>query len=263
MLAVIIKGNPKFINTSDAKDYYADIEAHLRGLGYEVQYDTGKDYTRPRQDADLYIAHSRGAGRYDFMEEKNKKKFVKLGTLDGVIDPVDKKWQLANPPGGNVPPPREHFIYDEVQRATVNKMVEETSEVHPLIAQALKDPFLGPAAFKSGLAGLVEIKDNGKVVGFAIPFQEKDGYWRTGTIYIDPKHRKKGIAHRWIEEFMEGKTGRAWIESRNAASIAAYTAAGLTKSGKRTTSKETGRVFDEYLTEEAGMESNRPQVLSW
>jgi GNAT superfamily N-acetyltransferase len=137
------------------------------------------------------------------------------------------------------------------------------TELKRLIDLAMKDPFLGPSSLKNNMDRITPLIYEGKTVGFVVPFQEKDGYWRTGTIYIEPKYRKKGIAHQWIESFLEGKPGRAWIEPRNASSIAAYTAAGLTKSGKRTTAPGTGRVFEEYLTEEAGMESKVPNTLSW
>jgi L-amino acid N-acyltransferase YncA len=137
-------------------------------------------------------------------------------------------------------------------------------DLERLLKLALRDPFLGHAALQSNMENITPIVYKGHTVGFAVPFREKDGYWRTGSIFIEPAFRRKGIAHAWIEEFMEGKAGRAWIDPRNASSIAAYTAAGFTKSGRRVKSDKTGNWFDEYLTEEAGMESKLPTtLLTW
>lgn len=280
MLAVIIKGNPKFINTALAKTYYSDIEKYLKALGYKVEFDDGADYTRPRQDADLYVAHSRGVGRFEFMEERNKAKFVKLGSLDGAINPEDKKWQEEVwHPGIKTPPPHEHFIFTDIQKdailkvggvplsslKNVNGMSSKLSpDLRRLVELAMRDPYLGAPALKNHMENITPLMYKGHTVGFAVPFRETDGYWRTGSIYIEPAFRKKGIAHEWIESFMEGKAGRAWIDPRNASSIAAYTAAGFTKSGRRVKSPETGNWFDEYLTEEAGMESAAPKtILAW
>jgi GNAT superfamily N-acetyltransferase len=133
-----------------------------------------------------------------------------------------------------------------------------------LFDAAMRDPFLGPAALTSHLENIQPIVYKGHTVGFVVPFREDDGYWRTGSIYIEPAFRKKGIAHDWIETFMEGKAGRAWIDPRNKSSIAAYTAAGFTRSGRRVKSNISGNWFDEYLTEEAGMESKLPTtLLAW
>lgn len=140
---------------------------------------------------------------------------------------------------------------------------ENTDPLVSLVAKAMKDKFLGKYALTYKMENIIPILYKGKTVGFAVPFREDDGYWRTGSIYLDPVYRRKGIAHHWISEFLEGKPGRAWINPENTASIAAYTAAGLTRSGRRMKSKQTGNWFDEYLTEEAGMESNSPRVLFW
>lgn len=280
MLAVIIKGNPKFINTALARTYYADVEKYLKDLGYKVEFDNGADYTRPRQDADLYVAHSRGVGRYEFMEEKNKSKFIKLGSLDGAINPVDRKWQEEVwHPGIKTPPPDDHFIFTDIQKDEILKIggvsISQLSKVNGLsnklspdlrrlVDLAMKDPYLGAAALNSNMENIVPLVYKGHTVGFAVPFREIDGLWRTGSIYIEPAFRRKGIAHAWIEEFMEGKAGRAWIDPRNNSSIAAYTAAGFTRSGRRVKSPITGNWFDEYLTEEAGMEcASLKTILTW
>lgn len=126
MKAVIVKGNPQYLGSDLASRYYRDIENHLSSLGFEVEYDAGEDFTRPRQDADLYVGHSRGAGRYEFMKEESKPKFLKLGTVDGVIHPVDRKWQEEVwYPGIPEHPPKEHFMYSKEQRSAVEKLVRK------------------------------------------------------------------------------------------------------------------------------------------
>lgn len=123
MLAVIVKGNPKFLNTPLAKQYYKDIEVHLKKLGYTVVYDNGRAYTRPRQDADLYVAHSRGTDRFEFMTPENQQRFVMLGVPEGVIADDDKVWQdTLGQPGVSPTPPDSHFIYSDKQREAVEKM---------------------------------------------------------------------------------------------------------------------------------------------
>jgi L-amino acid N-acyltransferase YncA len=264
MLAVIIKGNPKFINTPLAKSYYSDIETFLKSLGYTVEFNAGKDYTRPRQDADLYIGHSRGADRYDFMDAKNKSKFLKFGVLEGYIHPVDAAWQKVTKPGTGVPP-NEHFIFTDEQKEAIRSKTaelstESNSTVDTLIANAMKEKFLGPASLNKHMENLVVIESNGKPVGFYIPFQEKDGVWRTGSIYLLPEYRGRGIAKDVIAKFAKERRVRAWIERGNTASVRAFTAAGLAGTGRRLL--VNGKHFDEYVTLEESLERNT-RILSW
>lgn len=256
MHAVIIKGNPKFINNAVAQKYYADIEYFLKDLGYTVEFDAGADYTRPRQDADLYVGHSRGTGRYDFMDKRAKPKFLKFGSYDGIIHPVDAAWQAVTPPGTGTPP-IEHFIFTDEQKAAImEKSIDRIpAELRDLFRKALKDKFLGPSALSHSLQNIVPLKLKGKVVGFAIPFQEVDGVWRTGSIYVDPAYRGSGAAANFIREFKEGKKVRAWIEPDNKSSIRAFTAAGYLKTGKSLNVK--GKKFDEYSSEVGN------KVFSW
>ena len=444
MLAVIIKGNPKFINTQVAKDYYKEIEKFLKNLGFKVEFDPGADYTRPRQDADLYIGHSRGAGRYEFMTEKAKKKFLRFGDIDGIIHPVDKEWQLANPPPTNSTPPDEHFEFDDEQQEAIRDMisgysveskahdimifgeahfepesvksideairrlkptvivhellddriftVDEAkkalanagkpnspcdpqtnidvfqlgvdlnaklfgcdlsqrqkaelksqplskqfaerekrmlevifgiedksnmvvvvgdihlrktyprnmgpsaiteaiqngllkavviraadmfrevdkgdysieanipSELQGLFDQALKDRFLGPEALKNNLANIVPLTYEGKTVGFSIPFKEMDDYWRTGSIYVDPKYRGKDVAGKFIREFSKDKLVRAWIEPANYPSQKAFKGAGFRNTGRKT--HVGNKVFEEWISRTATL-VRAAKVLTW
>jgi hypothetical protein len=67
--AVIVKGNPKFINDNPVADnFYKEIKAFLETLNYKVSFDKGEPYTSPPK-ADLWIGHSRGVDRLRFAPE--------------------------------------------------------------------------------------------------------------------------------------------------------------------------------------------------
>ena len=125
MHAVIIKGNPKFIKTKVARDYYNDIERFLKRNGVrKVTVDPGKDQTLPDLKADFYVAHSRGVGRYPYMPEDKKPYFLKFGSLDGVIHPVDRTWQEKLEKGedaGDIPD--EHFLFFSEQQKAIVEMI--------------------------------------------------------------------------------------------------------------------------------------------
>lgn len=133
-------------------------------------------------------------------------------------------------------------------------------DIKQLIDLALKERFLGPAALDKHMDNLVEIKSGAKLVGFYIPFQESDGVWRTGSIYLLPQYRGKGIAKDVIREFSKDRAVRAFIEPGNAASIRAYTAAGFVRTGKPRFANL--KQFDEYISSSVEMESRR-KVLNW
>lgn len=131
MLAVIIKGNPKYLHSDIAKQYYKDIADYLRQKDFKVQFDAGAEYTIPRTDADLYIAHSRGVSRYDHMPAKCKKVFLKFGVPGGIIHPVDLKWQKEVwRPGIKQQPPDEHFIFIDKQKKAIDDLVEKIIKEH-------------------------------------------------------------------------------------------------------------------------------------
>ena len=66
-LAVIIKGNPKYIDNPKIKPladkFYSEIKSILEQLGYIVNFDDGLSYTLPDTNAAVWIAHSRGISR--------------------------------------------------------------------------------------------------------------------------------------------------------------------------------------------------------
>lgn len=134
--AVIIKGNHKYIDNNPlATQYYHDIEAYLKQLGVnEITYDAGDDYTCPRKDADLYIAHSRGCSRDRCFEgQADRAPFVKLGDPKGVIHPKDLHWQQhVWKPGTDALPPHEHYELFQEQRAAIKHAVETACRRSPI-----------------------------------------------------------------------------------------------------------------------------------
>lgn len=126
MDAILITGNPAYINNSVAKQYYSAIETFLIKNGVRVHRDPGADYTCPPK-ADFYVAHSRGCSREICMPSRGQvNDFLRFGDIGGYIHPVDEEWQRMNPPTGKYnPPPPEHFLFTaEQQQAIMAKIIE-------------------------------------------------------------------------------------------------------------------------------------------
>lgn len=78
----------------------------------------------------------------------------------------------------------------------------------------------------------VLIHNGGELVGFYSPYKSGK-YWRTGTIYVKPEHRGKGIGTKVINDFFSQKEhGLAYIEPTNLGSLGAFKKAGF-KEAKR------------------------------
>ncbi len=85
--AVIITGNPEHTrNNPRAQEFYRSLEAYLVKLGYKVRIDPGEPYTVPPL-ADLWVGHSRGAGRLMFAPKGTRT--LALGTAEGLHHPQD------------------------------------------------------------------------------------------------------------------------------------------------------------------------------
>ena len=130
MYVIIIKGNPKFIKTAVARQYYQNIEKFLYDIGVKrVSFDSGADYTCPPK-ADVYIAHSRGVARVDLCKNLGDHNSLKFGSLDGIIHPVDAEWQKVTAPGTGTPP-KEHFLFTEEQQQAIRDMYERVRKIQP------------------------------------------------------------------------------------------------------------------------------------
>lgn len=76
----------------------------------------------------------------------------------------------------------------------------------------------------------VIIHHEGEAVGFYTPYKSGK-HWRTGTIYIAPEHRGKGIGTKVITDFFSKKKyGKAYIEPTNLRSMGAFKNAGFKES---------------------------------
>lgn len=115
--AVLITGNPRFIKGNKKADaFYDAIEAHLVKNGYKVTRDPGNDYTEPPK-ADLWVGHSRGAGRLRFAPSGTKT--IAFGSsAEGAInhpnDDVNTPFHLT---GGE--PPAEHFEFTDAMKSAI------------------------------------------------------------------------------------------------------------------------------------------------
>ena len=130
MKVIIIKGNPKFINNEIAIRYYIKIATFLKKMGAkEVLFDSGEPKTCPPM-ATFYVAHARGCINSKQHTSLGGHNTVLLGTLQGVIHPVDAEWQSATPAGTGTPP-KEHFLFTKEQQAAVKEMYDNHWKVHP------------------------------------------------------------------------------------------------------------------------------------
>jgi hypothetical protein len=65
-LAIIIKGNPNRKQPKTPGNLYPKLKKYLQDQGFQVEFDEGKPHTTPNINAQLWIGHSRGAGRLKF-----------------------------------------------------------------------------------------------------------------------------------------------------------------------------------------------------
>ena len=126
-VVVIIKGNPEKMKGMEelAEQYYNDIYNYVTDHGYNVEFDDGEPYTCPRKDASFWIAHSRGVDRHVCIDEEDLWKFLKFGSLDGIIHPVDREWQKTlDDYESKELPPEEHFIFTDEQKNAIRKVIK-------------------------------------------------------------------------------------------------------------------------------------------
>lgn len=132
LTATLITGNPKYIHDNPmASDYYDQIISYLEDHGFSVTVDPGDDYTCPPK-SDLYIGHSRGAGRYRCVEDVPEEawRFLKFGDLDGISHPVDRKYQVKYEKDfatdKRIPsPPDEHYVFIPEQKEAIDRLVAD------------------------------------------------------------------------------------------------------------------------------------------
>lgn len=126
---IVIKGNPdKMLGQEKlAESYYQAIADYVRQLGFSVEFDDGLPRTCPPLDVDFWIAHSRGVDRERCIKPEDQWRFLKFGSLDGVIHPKDAKWQrgITNHLTTQEQPPKEHFEFTRDQQKAIADLVRE------------------------------------------------------------------------------------------------------------------------------------------
>lgn len=122
LTAVIIKGNPKFIdNCASARVFYHRIGNYLKSKGYRVTFDAGEPHTKPIE-ADLWIGHSRGADRLRFAPAATRTLAFgsnKLGAINSPGDDVDFPYHNSN-----LSPPPAHFEFTAEMRKAIDNITD-------------------------------------------------------------------------------------------------------------------------------------------
>lgn len=119
--AVLLKGNPRFIKTDLADDYYNEIIEFMENHGVEVIVDAAAPHTCPPK-ADFYVAHSRACDRVICFEGSPEvANFLMFGVPEGIMHPKDRKWQEQ---GAKGIPPNEHFIFTADQKLAIQEKIE-------------------------------------------------------------------------------------------------------------------------------------------
>lgn len=126
---VIIMGNPDKMHGMEklAETYYNAIAGWVKDEGFAVEFDPGEPMTCPNPNATFWIAHSRGVDRVRCIDKKDQWRFLKFGSLDGVIHPVDAKWQatIEDHVSTKELPPKEHFEFTSKQKQAIDMIIRK------------------------------------------------------------------------------------------------------------------------------------------
>lgn len=115
MTAVIIKGNPKYIDGNPlATAFYNEIRSYLLNLGYTVSMDPGEPFTQPI-DADLWIGHSRGCDRLQYAPSTTHVIAFGSNLEYAVNHPQDHAMEAGDEPK------RFHFIFTQPMKLEIKK----------------------------------------------------------------------------------------------------------------------------------------------
>lgn len=116
-LAVIVKGNPKFVRRNPAAaGFYKQLQAMLEENGYRVQFDAGKPKTMPAP-ADVWIGHSRGADRFRFAPPTQRTIAMGTASPDAINHPDDQALQV-----GQVPGPAHYILTPEMRTQLIARL---------------------------------------------------------------------------------------------------------------------------------------------
>lgn len=117
LTAIIIKGNPKFIDRNIQADrFYKRIKNFLETLGYEVKVDNGEPYTCPEK-ADLWIGHSRGSDRLRFAPKGTHILAFGSSSKNAINHPKDNSVKITYP--SDVLPNEFHYVFTKKMREAI------------------------------------------------------------------------------------------------------------------------------------------------
>lgn len=111
--AVLLKGNPRFVKTDLALEYYNNITEFVEELGVSVT-----DDPEALDSADIIIAHGKAVTR---LGDTGLVPVVRLGHPDGVCHPKDYDWQCNGQKGI---PPDEHLLLTADQKLAMQEKIE-------------------------------------------------------------------------------------------------------------------------------------------
>lgn len=115
--AVLILGNPKYITGNPKADrFYNDLQTHLESLGYEVSRDPGNPYTVPPA-ADVWVGHSRGAGRLAFAPKNTK--VISVGAPGGINHPEDNAMAA-----GQIPADAHYILSKDMLQQLTERLLD-------------------------------------------------------------------------------------------------------------------------------------------
>jgi GNAT superfamily N-acetyltransferase len=121
-------------------------------------------------------------------------------------------------------------------------------QVNRIIDYAMREAFLNGAVEHQTDANLVVIYHEGKTpVGVCWPYTDSSGHNRIGPLFVLKEFRGQGIATAFVIRHFALRTGRAYIDDANLASIKVFTKAGFVKSGRTHIDERTGALLHEYL----------------
>jgi len=125
--AVIILGNPRYFNNSYAEPFYAKLFSFLESLGYVTSLSSSSPSTTI-PPADLWVCHSRGAGRLGDAPEGTRT--VALGVPEGIYHPKDNAATLTEfPPPKDFYPNKYHYTFTEEMKNAIRKVTPKTAGV--------------------------------------------------------------------------------------------------------------------------------------
>jgi len=237
-LAVIIKGNPKYLDKKEIKpiadEFYKTVKNLLEEQGFHVTFDSGEDFTKPDIAAKVWVAHSRGIGRLQYAPDHIKT--VALDTKNGKDGTDPKHYQLSSkdiknlnslkeePSSGTVPltlnlldeyikfRQQSHKESDYVNALSKNDAVKQISEQN-----------------KDNKTALVALKD-GEIVGqlFVTAPTKKRNIAIINLISVLESEQGTGLAHRlmkkaiWIAEDADCDKLQLIVNNKNEKAIKFY-----------------------------------------